>query len=433
MILADGRLYPSSEHSHILDTLEETICHTRMNETLDTETVIQALDRLGQCVAAGEFDALIGSLGLGKAAEDMMSSVELLRQGYLEKKVMTELGRDFFVPTRQEATFGLRGIETRAMPLGTLFHIAAGNMDFLPAYTVAEGLLTGNVNLLKLPQADSGVTVLALQKLIELEPKLRHFIYVFDTPSDDLVTMKRLAEMADGIVVWGGEAAVTAVRSLAPVGAKLIEWGHRLSFAYLSGDWQSKPDELTALAGHIVRTEQLLCSSCQTIYLDTEEMEDIRNFCRVFLPYLEAARRKSPLDDIGAAAEMTLQHYSAELESFLTGKRAERQTICRGFQCSLTACEDSELVLSDLFGRVPVKRLPYDRMLPVLRRQKGYLQTAGLLCDEADRARLTDRLIRSGVNRVTSVGGMSDVFVGESHDGEYSLRRYVRMVNVEEC
>ena len=102
-----------------------------------------------------------------------------------------------------------------------------------------------------------------------------------------------------------------------------------------------------------------------------------------------------------------------------------------GRLCSLTACEDSELTLSDLFGRVNVKRLPRERMTAVLRRRKGYLQTAGLICAPEDRDALTEQLIRCGVNRVTSAGHMSAGFSGESHDGEYALRRYVRMANVE--
>ena len=69
-------------------------------------------------------------------------------------------------------------------------------------------------------------------------------------------------------------------------------------------------------------------------------------------------------------------------------------------------------------------------LLPVLRRQKGRLQTAGLLCLEADRAVWTDLLVRAGVNRVLGAGEMSDTFCGEAHDGEYPLRRYTRMVNV---
>ena len=57
------------------------------------------------------------------------------------------------------------------------------------------------------------------------------------------------------------------MRKLAPPGCKLIEWGHRLSFAYLSG-WEGM--DLFPLADHIVRTGGLLCSSCQVIYLDTD-------------------------------------------------------------------------------------------------------------------------------------------------------------------
>ena len=256
--------------------------------------------------------------------------------------------------------------------------------------------------------------------------------YVFDTPSDDIAAMKKMAELADGIVVWGGDAAIRAVRKLAAPGTKLIEWGHRLSFAYLSGNWRGQPEALTALADHLIRTEQLLCSSCQTIYLDTDSMEEIYDFCRTFLPYLQAARDDRPVTEIGAAARLTLKDYNDELERILSGDSSvgERRTF-RGRHCALFAREDSEPELSELYGRCLVKRLPRDRMMSVLRRKKGYLQTAGLFCDTEDFHVLSERLLRCGVNRVTSLGGMSDHFAGESHDGEYSLRRYVRMANVE--
>lgn len=111
------------------------------------------------------------------------------------------------------------------------------------------------------------------------------FPYIFDTPSSDVVTLQRLAALCDGIITWGGDAAIEAVRRFAPVGAKLIEWGHRLSFAYISG-YEDEQLELRALAEHIIQTKQLLCSSCQTIFLDTEDMEQVYAFCEKFLPYL---------------------------------------------------------------------------------------------------------------------------------------------------
>lgn len=243
--------------------------------------------------------------------------------------------------------------------------------------------------------------------------------------------MRKLSEMADGIVVWGGDGAVSAVRAMAPVGAKLIEWGHRLSFAYVSGDWTKRVKALSALAEHIVTTEQLLCSSCQTIFIDTDSMTEIESFCRQFLPLLQTARDSRPMTDLGAIAEITLKKYTSEMEAAIAGNGTDTKKQYSGRMCCLTVCEDSELELSDLFGRVLVKRLPRNQMMNVLRRKKGYLQTAGLLCDESDRASLTEMLIRCGVNRVTSAGNMSAGFAGESHDGEYSLRRYVRIANVE--
>ena len=431
MILANGIVYQSSEQERILEELEDKINHTRLTENLTPQTVIDAVDKLGKCIAEGEFDILIKDILTDDFGVNIQDIARLLSRENIEYKIKIELGEDFFTPKNTSPPSGLPGISYRAVPLGTLFHIAAGNADVLPAFTVAEGLLTGNVNILKLPQADNGLTLTILQKLIEIEPELKNFIYVFDTPSSDISAMKKMADMADGIVVWGGDSAVKAVRALASPGTKLIEWGHRLSFAYISGDWHVKLSDLAQLAEHIVKTEQLLCSSCQTIFINTDKMEDLTDFCRAFLPCLEEARRKYPLTDIGAAAEMTLKTYTAELERALNGDDNSQPHVFHGTQCSLTACEDSVLELSGLFGNCPVKRLPEKDMMSTLRAAKCYLQTAGLIADSEDSARLTDLLIRCGVNRIMKVGNMSDTFSGESHDGEYSLRRYVRIVNID--
>ena len=92
---------------------------------------------------------------------------------------------------------------------------------------------------------------------------------------------------------------------------------------------------------------------------------------------------------------------------------------------------DRELELSSLYGNVLVKCLPREELLPVLRRQKGRLQTAGLLCRAEEREELTALLARAGATRITRAGEMSRTFPGEAHDGEYSLRRYIRLVDIE--
>lgn len=44
-----------------------------------------------------------------------------------------------FVPFRTKPPHDQKSICVRAMPLGTLLHIAAGNVDGLPAFSLAEG------------------------------------------------------------------------------------------------------------------------------------------------------------------------------------------------------------------------------------------------------------------------------------------------------
>lgn len=426
MILANGKRYESAMQDELLAGLEEKLNATLAGPGLEPETVIAAIDRLGQQAAEGAFDRELAALQIDGAVQYKEMAVRLLRRDHLEFKLRTELGADFRPDRITEPPEGLRPLRVLARPLGVLLHIAAGNADGLPAFSVAEGLATGNINILKLPQADNGLTLTILEALLEIEPRLADYLYVFDTPSSDVGAIQKMAALSDGIVVWGGETAVAAVRRFAHPGTRLIEWGHRLSFAYLVG---ARPDtELAALAEHIVTTRQLLCSSCQVIYLDTADFGAVQAFCDRFWPMLEQAARAHRPSTIGAVAELSLRTYTDRLEAILDGGRVKPWS---SPLCSLIPKEDSKLELSPMFGNVLVKPLPRAQIIPVLRQAKPYLQTAGLGCAPDCRQSLIDLLVRAGVTRISYPGSMSEGVPGEAHDGVYPLRQYLRMVDVE--
>ncbi len=419
MIFANGRLLPDSEREAVLDGLEGQLNAVRAAPPLETETVVAAVDALGKRLEKGEFAPLLSRfLPAGVGLEALLP---LLRREGLETKLAAELGPDPFRPRAFSKT------TAHVLPLGVLFHIAPGNMPGLPVYTALEGLLTGNVNLVKLPHGDKGLSLAAFGLLAEQEPRLAPYLYAFDLPSGRRKDMEALAALADGLVVWGGDGAIKAARALAGPGCKLIEWGHRLSFAYVSG-YEDKERELSALAAHIVETGQRLCSSCQVVFLDTGDREEGLSFCREFLPYLEQAAAGRP--GIGAGAPASLSGRTALLERIVDG-RAEGEALFRGRGCSVVFRPDRELELSPMEGNVLVKLLPRGELPAALRRQKGRLQTAGLICAPGQRKALTDLLARAGLTRITRAGGMSASFPGEAHDGEYPLRRYVRVVDVE--
>ena len=418
MIFSKGTILPDEQLSQVLEHLEEDLIAVRSQAPLAPRVVIDACQRLLERLDRGELDGLIAQYATPQLLSALEQYRHLLRPESLAYKLSVETGG---LISGADRPFG----RTAAVPLGTLLHITAGNLDGLPAFSVVEGLLTGNVNLLKLPSGDSGLSLALLKLLTDTEPELAPYIYTFSIPSSDKVSLQVLANLADGIVTWGGDEAIRAMRAMAPAGCKLIEWGHRLSFAYLSGE--GREEELEALAGHIIQTGGLLCSSCQVIYLDTADLDYARRFCQSFLPILEQAAARGHQTP-GQAAMATLHGYEHRLALAAAGSCAE---VFQGRGCSVTLCPDRALELSPLHGNVLVKCLPRNELAAALFPQRGRLQTVGLLCPPQDREELCSLLARAGVTRITTAAHMSEPFLGECHDGEYPLRRYLRLVDAE--
>ena len=418
MIFAKGTVLPDEQLPRVLEQLEEDLIAVRSQPPLASKVVIHACQQLLARLDRGELDTLIAQYATPQLLSALEQYRHLLRPESLEYKLSVETGG---LLSGDDRPFG----RTAAVPLGTLLHITAGNLDGLPAFSVVEGLLTGNVNLLKLPSGDSGLSLALLKLLTDTEPKLAPYIYIFSIPSSDKTSLQALADLSDGIVTWGGDEAIRAMRSMAPAGCKLMEWGHRLSFAYLSGE--GREEDLEALGGHIIKTGGLLCSSCQVVYLDTADLKEARHFCQCFLPILERSAAQGHQTP-GQAAQATLHGYEHRLELAVKGSSAE---VFQGRGCSVTLYPDQALELSPLHGNVLVKCLPREGLAAALFPQRGRLQTVGLLCPPHEREELCQLLARAGVTRITTAGHMSEPFLGECHDGEYPLRRYLRLVDVE--
>lgn len=423
MILYRGALHDDSEFPQLLGRLEADCLTALAGEPITPELVVDACDSLARDIAGGRFDHLLKPFleAFSIPRSQLEAALGLFTRESLQRKLRLELGED---PAAEDLPHpGFAPIRRRRYPLGILLHIAAGNVDGLPAYSVVEGLLAGNINLLKLPSLDRGASLLLLHELGKREPRLRDFLYVFDVPSTDLASLSALAEIADGVVVWGGDEAVTAARHLATPNTKLITWGHKLSFAYATA--AATDGDLSALARHMCLTRQLLCSSCQGIFLDTEDRADVEALGRRFFAILREENRRHPPADISLRARAALHLRTEALEAHESGR-----TVLQGGGVSVTVASDSRLELSWLGGNCWVKPLPRRRLLSALKGQKGYLQTAGLLCAPEEREELSALLARAGLVRITEAGEMSRTLPGEAHDGDYPLRAYSRIVEM---
>lgn len=423
MNLVNGQVLDTAECDAVLDTLAERLQLTLAKDPPTPERVAAAC---GQMIAEIDETAYLDVMEtLGISPAQGRGYLDEARTMFSEEALMlrlqTELGPDY-PNAKSYSPQGLaHTVREQILPLGVLLHIAAGNADGLPAFSVLEGLLTGNVNILKLPAADGGLSIRLLQELFRYLPEAAERVYVFDYSSRDLVHIQTLVDAADAIVVWGGDEAVRALRGMAPPNVRVIEWGHKLSFAYVT-ERGVTDTTLATLAVHIVETRQLLCSSCQGVFLDTDDYEEVCRFAERFLPVLEhAALREKP--DIGIVSQSTLQLYTEELEAIYSPRRVFRGKEGR---CSVTAYPDSNLKLSHQFGHPWVRPLPREK-LGTLHVHKNHLQTVGLICADDEREALAQRLFRAGAVRACSPGRMSATYASAPHDGEYPLRRYTKI------
>ena len=429
MNLVNGEILNAKECDGILDELEHHILNTLSKDRLSTEMVIAACDKAATNLDEAEYIRVLTEIGIDESLSK--SYINEFRQSFSKESLLYRMKAELGDTFSEAATFNSMHenftVTNRILPLGVLLHIAAGNADGLPAFSVLEGLLSGNINILKLPAQEGGISVRLLLELIKAEPILAEYIYVFDYSSKDIEHMEKLVSVADAVVVWGGKEAVAAVRRLVPPNIRLIEWGHKVSFAYVT-EQGITAGGLEGLAKNIAQTGQLLCSSLQGIFLDTYDMDYIYEFCSLFLPVLNnAIAQHSMKTGIGIKSQIALKLYAEELEGIYKKSR-----IFKGDNCSLIAYPDKIIDTSIQFGNPWVRALPHSEILESLRPYKNYLQTVGLLCGPSELQLLTGMLFKTGVVRVCKGENMSVGYSGEPHDGEYPLRRYTKIISVDD-
>ncbi|WP_257584078.1 acyl-CoA reductase [Streptomyces sp. TLI_146] len=401
---------------------------------LETETVLAACDalatalrderhpvreRLARHLPEGEDPAVLGELGT------YLSRTELTR------KLRRELGGT--APGRLNRPDARETVYEAWAPVGLVAHIAPGNAATVAPLSIVEGLLAGNVNILKTSGADTLLTQHLLAELVALDPTgaLAARVIVLRFSSSRKEWLELMCAPADAVAVWGGESAVEGVAAHVPPGCRLVEWGHRISFAYLTRDAWAEPATLEALAADVCLYEQQACSSPQVVYLDTEDERDVFAFAERFADVLAARPAAVPAPggpDLAAQAELTTTELVARLEEHLG---LTRVFAAADGSWRVMADTRSALTASPLHRSVWVKPLPRKKLIGALRPMRRYLQTAGIAASPTDTAELSRAAFAAGVTRVTPVGAMLSGYSGEPHDGVYALQRYSRRVAVQ--
>ncbi|WP_330260690.1 AMP-binding protein [Streptomyces murinus] len=429
--LWQGEFVDDAEAGRRMAGLPETAARV-LERPLPTDVVLGACAAVGADLADPDsalHTRLAAHLPAAEAGSTLAELAGALTRQALERKLRRELGG--LRPERLTRPDGRETVFESWAPVGLLVHIAPGNAAAVAPLSVVEGLLAGNVNVLKTSGSDTALALDLLAALAAADPSglIAERVIALRFPSARRDWLETLCGQADAIAVWGGEEAEGAVRELAPPGCRVVAWGHRISFAYLTRAAAAEDGLLDALAEDVCRVEQQACSSPQVVYLDTDDTEEVFAFAGRFAERLAKVSGARPAPRPGPAelAEITTVQQLARLEQHLG---LTRVFTADDGSWRVLADTRSALAASPLHRSVWVKPLPRHRITGTLRPMRRYLQTAAVGGGRADVAALSRALFAAGVTRVTPVGSMLEGYEGEPHDGVYALQRYSRRVSV---
>ena len=426
---AELALPPGSRPGALATRLDE-----RLQRPFPFESLTAACASLSRELAAQgpAWEQLYESVRNGIAASEAEAMLDaltvMLQPDQLQAKLRGELGT--MRPGVLERRYPGRQYEAW-MPAGCVVHVMPTNVLLVGALGLLESLLAGNLNIVKLSGRDTAFAALFAQALARHDPSdsLSGYMAVLRLASSRQAALRTLFRHADVISAWGGETAVAAVRKLAPPQAKLVVWGHKVSFGYLAAECLDDEQALEGFARDVCRLDQQACSSPQTLLVEAEG-EALE---RVAERLAAALGRVSP----GIPAQAPDMAEQAELTTVLCVARAEQAL---GLARVIEAPDHAWRVLVDhraglkpspLFRTIWVKPVQRDQLGPALRPMRPWLQTCGLACALPSVAALSRMLLASGVTRIARPGEMTDSYGGAPHDGVYALQQLTRRVSVD--
>lgn len=416
MYLINGKLHNDCTLEFALEQLYPDLPQ-RLATVLDTSTVLGAAatfaERLQDPHRALPIDA-----------EQRQSLIEFCQPAGLRCKLERELG---------EQPGSLRRLDYRQprferwSPLGLVVHITPGNAPLLAFCAVIEGLLAGNVNWLRPSSSDQGVTAQLLHELAQCDATDQIAAHVAVVPAST-AQIGQLCQQANGVSAWGGESALQAIRQQLAPGCRWIDWGHRISFIYLT-PVAVTPDSLDAVADEVCRLDQQACSSPQWLLVDSDDENTLRSIGEGLAEAFVRRARHWPalLPSIQEASEITTRTAMARLAHSFAGVSGQ---VWQTPDWRVIWSHDQTLGPSPLFRSLLLKPLPRAQACEVLLPWRNMLQSAALMCAEHEMAELAQTLIAAGVTRVTPVQLIHDGYEGEPHDGVYALQRLSRRVSV---
>ncbi|MFZ2960535.1 MAG: acyl-CoA reductase [Candidatus Ozemobacteraceae bacterium] len=408
-------------------------------------TVFSILDRVAEIWSNRDGDLYrsameelpgITSFSAAMVAEGLAVVAALCRSDGLRQRLRGDLGDGGAALLDGWVSRPDLGYDLRALPHAPVLHLTAGNVFVGAVDSLLAGIITKNVNILKMSHVDPVFPVLFLESLRRSDPDNhlwnRQAIASWKGGDDAVEGLLLKSDLT--VVFWGGREALASVKARVGEGTRLIENGPRYSFAVAEAellDAELPDTAVRGLALDLVRWDQQACSSPHVVYVIGSEDEPVYRLMKRLSTELVPLSEQLPLGTLTFDEKVEIR------------RLRELTTMAQAFgEAVLVASDRFDFTL--IFERSPLFRVSclnrtlffkrvasVDELMEHVSPISAFLQTVGLLVRPETRPAIERRLLEAGAKRLTSWGGMSEGREGAPHEGAFLLSRLVEWVDRE--
>jgi phenylacetate-coenzyme A ligase PaaK-like adenylate-forming protein len=323
----------------------------------------------------------------------------------------------------------------KAIPRGVTAHVSAGNVFVGAVDTLVQGIVSKNVNILKMSSVDPVFPNLFAEAILEADDEgtIAQSFAIVPFRGGDKNIENIVKQKCNTVVVYGGETAVRAYIDGKGIHTKLVEFGPKYSCMIMDGELLDAGNIETVAenaAKDFSMWEQSACSSPHTIFIKGREKAE--EFSRIMAQKLEYYAEIIPPGNIelNEGIEITKQRELAKVWQALDNAR---MYLPENHSNDWTLIYEKEpkfrVSCHHRTGFIcPVES--FGEAIDILRPYGEYIQSIGTLAEYNDMIDISNKLTAAGADRITEIGGMSARKHGTPHDGTRGLAELIRWVSV---
>lgn len=271
--------FPYFNQQEVLDIAKQLATKKRKAHDRPIDEVIDIINQVGDLWRNPSYihrrealDVIPMTTGQSKSLceYELYGTLELWKKQSAELELIAELGGKQFL----DNWIPKGPIKVHAQPRGLVFHNLAGNAFNVGMLSIYFGLISKNVNLVKLPHEEPYFSVKLAESIMDVDKKIAQELAVIYWKGQESQIYDELFKSGnvDCVVAWGGLQSIEDIRRRAyQYGIKIIDHGPKMSFSIISEEVLDDINKMKELSQKITNDvaiwNQRACVSPRVIYI----------------------------------------------------------------------------------------------------------------------------------------------------------------------